>query len=290
MPDYIGQFLDSLSSEQGLSVNTVNSYRYDLQDVQNFFFGKKDLVSLNNCDVESYFLCIKNLSKNTFNRRLSSVKKFYNFLLSEKLITESPVSVKHLKKDQLLPKFLSEDQINSILKSCELFKDEFSVLRAKLIVLFLYGSGVRVSELIQIRVNNINFEDKEILIFGKGKKERIVPICDVVIDILEQYMKYISSNSKFIFIQNNSNKKITRQRVFQILKELGDWCGIEKISPHILRHSFATHLLNNGADLFSIQALLGHEDISTTEIYTHVSSADLENVLKQCHPLSKNIL
>lgn len=289
MSDYINQFLDSLSSESGLSVNTVDSYRYDLLDLVKFFSGKIDLINLKRDDIESYFLHIKDLSKNTFNRRLSSIKRFYKFLVTEKLITESPVLVKHLKKDRMLPKFFSESQINDILSACDFFKDEFSILRAKLIVLFLYGSGVRVSELIQLKINNINFEDKEMLILGKGKKERIVPICDIVIDMLERYVKYLDQNSKFIFIQNNSNKRITRQRVFQILKTLGDWCGIEVISPHILRHSFATHLLNNGADLFSIQALLGHEDISTTEIYTHVSSAMLESVLKQCHPLSKNI-
>ena len=289
MPDYINQFLNSLSSEFGFSVNTVNSYRYDLIDFDAFFSGKKDILSLDHDDIESYFLSITTLSKNTFNRRLSSVRKFYNFLLKEKVISESPVSVKHLKKDRTLPKFFTEEEIAHIIDACDNFEDEFLSLRAKLIVLFLYGSGLRVSELINLRLNNINFEDKEILIFGKGRKERMVPICDLVIDILNQYYKYIDPKTKIVFIRSGSNAKITRQRVFQILKQLGAWCGISDISPHVLRHSFATHLLNNGADLFSIQAMLGHEDISTTEIYTHVTSTVLESVLKQYHPLSKNI-
>jgi len=279
--NYIELFCEYLLSECGLSTNTASSYRYDLAHFSDFL--KKDISSASENDILNYLSSL-DISEKSLNRKIATLKKFFHFLKTERIIDQVPTIPKSIKIPKTLPKFLSTDDIEKILDATDQLKTIFEQNRAKLIIFFLYGSGLRVSELINLKFSHINFTNKTAIIYGKGAKERIVPISDSAIQIIKEsgYEK-----NHFLIRAENSTTNISRQRVSQILSEIEVLSGISPITPHMLRHSFATHLLNNGANLFVIQKLLGHENISTTEIYTHVLTSDLKEILRKTHPLGE---
>jgi integrase/recombinase XerD len=230
----------------------------------------------------------KQLCTSSIKRKISSLKQFFKFLYQEELIKKDLMTfIRHPKYSRPLPKIISEETAFKLQNAIEKFKKEKSKIQAKLMVYLLYGSGLRVSELISLKRNSI-VDSKFIRVFGKGSKERIVPFAHEVLSIVNEW-NTLCGKSIWMFPSPHSTKHITRQRVFQILKQVAEFAGIDlvRISPHVLRHAFATHILDNGADLLSVKKMLGHQDIATTEIYTHVSRKKLKEVVQKFHPLGE---
>lgn len=284
MHRYLELFLEYLRSERNASQNTVQSYFLDLRD----FLDQVNMNSeISEEKIMEYLdvLKRKNFRESTVKRKISAMKQFFRFLAAEDLIEKNPmIFIRQPKSRRALPKIISEDAVKK-LRNATLSLPSEEQIRSDLILYLLYGSGLRVSELISLKMSSFT-ENKFIRIFGKGRKERIVPITHQVIELLEQW-KQIKPMSVWLFPSRNPEKHITRQRVFQLIKKIAAISGVDttKVSPHVLRHAFATHVLDHGADLLSVKKMLGHESISTTEIYTHVSRAKLKKIVNKYHPL-----
>lgn len=271
-------FLNYLKYERKLSNNTYESYRYNLIKISKYF-GSRDLLNLKDDDVRMFLYNSKECSKSNAHY-LTVLKSFYDYMLDLEKITINPCeSIKSPKLDKKLPKFLSEEEVDRLLNiRCQKPID----YRNKAMLELLYATGVRISELLNLKLSNIYEEEALIKVMGKGSKERIVPMGDITIKYLNLYLKEYrhhilkTKQSEYVFVNYNGSR-MSRQGFFKILKQICNDSGINKeISPHILRHSFATHLLNNGADLRIIQELLGHENITTTEIYSHISKEKIK--------------
>jgi len=272
------QFLISCIVEKGLLKSTVDSYSDDLKD----FYSSLDdenisVESLNVKHIENYIRKLSNEGKaiSTILRKLSTIKNFYLFLQKEKLIIDGSIQIDVPKKSSHLPSVLSFEEVDSLLNQPNLTKN--SGIRDKAMLEVMYACGLRISELLSIEKKNLSIEKGVIRIFGKGAKERYVPISEFAMDYLIKYINEVRNRSKFrdskyIFINEKGNK-LTRQYFWQVIKKYAQEAGIiENVTPHTLRHCFATHLLENGAELRAVQEMLGHASINTTQIYTHVSS------------------
>jgi integrase/recombinase XerD len=293
----IENFKNFLRLERGLSQNSINSYEYDLNLFKSYLKSNSINISPLECDSETIkrYLYSELSTKKTRSmaRGISALKSYYNYLVFENLIKMSPLSdIDTPKLEKKLPEVLTENEILKIINSID-DNHPFSI-RNRAIIEVLYGTGIRVSELIDIKLSNLFFEEKILKVKGKGDKERFVPIGNVASNSIKIYLEERINNkiepkySDVLFL-NRYGRQLTRAMIFKIIKDLCEISGIEKkISPHTLRHSFATHMLKNGADLRSIQLILGHENINTTEIYTHLDKFHLEEVLKKYHPRSKN--
>lgn len=287
--EYISKFIEYLIIDKKYSENTIKSYNNDLKKFT-IFFKNTNIAGLKEKNIKEYLKHLKdnNNDNRTINHNISTLRSFYKFLLIEKIINENPMEyIEMPKTKKTLPKTLSIEEIDKLLN----FKltDAFSY-RNKAMLELMYSSGLRVSELINVSIHDIDTSNCVIRIMGKGKKERIVPLGDYAIKYIEIYIKEYREKlikrelNEYLFI-NNHGKKMTRQGFFKIIKQLAKTQNIKTdFSPHTLRHSFATHLLNGGADLRSIQEMLGHESISTTQIYTHVSQEQLKENYKNFHP------
>ena len=287
---YIEEFEDYLRFEKKYSENTILSYKRDLKKTNDYL--KKDFTKLNKKDIQNY---IQKLSKaentSSVSRLISTLKSFYKFLEINKYTSINPLTtITNPKTQKKLPKVLTEEEVNKLLDIN--LKTDFDY-RNKAMLELMYSSGLRVSELINLTVNDIDLVNSSVRIFGKGSKERIVPLDDYAIEALKHYISYHRKNlfkhgeNNYLFLNNHGNK-MTRQGFFKILVKIAKEKGIKKeLSPHTLRHSFATHLLKHGADLRSIQELLGHSDISTTQIYTHITSERLQKNYEEFHPHGK---
>ncbi|XWO13375.1 site-specific tyrosine recombinase XerD [Candidatus Hepatincola sp. Pdp] len=294
----IETFLDSLKVEKGLSVNTVVAYRTDLQDLLSFLQARKpakNLESATNEDILHYIhiLSKKSFAKTTQSRRLSALKQFYEFYVNEKVINVNPtIGLKSPKKTDSLPKFLTENEILHMLNIASSLENKMLYIMLEV----LYATGLRVSELVSLKISAFLVDDEVLLVKGKGSKERIVPLTSIAYQKLKEWLglrwqhyKKSTKNEYYIFPSNRSTQgHISRERFAQLLKELAGKCNIDykRVSPHVIRHSFASHLLNNGANLTTIQNMLGHADIATTEIYTHVLESKLQDAIFKNHPLS----
>lgn len=287
---YIEEFIDYLRFEKKYSENTISSYKRDLNKTNTYI--KKDFAKLNKKDIQNY---IQKLSKSenvsSVSRCISTLKSFYKFLELNKYTSLNPLTtITNPKTVKKLPKILSEEEIEKLLDIN--LKTDFDY-RNKAMLELMYSSGLRVSELINLNVNDIDLSNASVRIFGKGSKERIIPLNDYAIDALNNYILnhrrslFKHGESNYLFLNNHGNK-MTRQGFFKILEKIAKEKGIKsELSPHTLRHSFATHLLKHGADLRSIQELLGHSDISTTQIYTHITSERLQKNYEEFHPHGK---
>jgi len=317
---HINNFLQKIRAEDGLSKNTILSYGKDLEILE--IFLKNLEISFENCSKEilkKYFSEDEqqNLKNSSVSRKISCFKHFFNFLEQENIIKKNPVLEIHgPKRHKILPKFLSENEITKMLDILLQDQSEFGI-KLSCMLEILYSAGLRVSELVNLPFSSIQFKNSKIddflIIKGKGNKERIATLNETSKIILEKYLilrkKVGLETSKWLFVGNfRSSKKpnqikvhainskgfidkpLSRQRFNKMLKELAIKANIEpsRVHPHVFRHSFATHLLNNGADLRVLQELLGHSDISTTEIYTHISENKLRDAVLNHHPLSKN--
>ena len=285
----IEKFIEYLIIDKKYSENTVKSYKNDLKKYETFM-KSINIQNIKENHIKNYLKYLKdnNNDNRTINHNISTLRSFYKFLLIEKIIKDNPMEyIEMPKTKKSLPKTLSIEEIDKLLDIK--LTDSFSY-RNKAMLELMYSSGLRVSELVNVKIHDIDVSNCIIRIMGKGKKERIVPLGDYAIKYIELYLKEHRNKlikrelNEYLFL-NNHGKKMTRQGFFKILKQLAHEKNIKTdFSPHTLRHSFATHLLNGGADLRSIQEMLGHESISTTQIYTHVSKEQLKENYNNYHP------
>ena len=281
-------FFNFLIIEKGLSKNTVKAYETDIKGFIKWINknNKQSLLNIKESSVNRYisYLFSLKLKSSSVNRKISSLKSFYLFLLKKKLIRYSPFSeVISPKQEKYLPASMSEREVEKLLNSPDVSKDIEQ--RDKAMIEMLYATGMRISELVNLKITDIDMNRSVIKVMGKGSKERLIPFGESASEALFNYLKIRKdSSSKEVFISNRG-KKITRVAFWQRIKVylLRENLKIS-ISPHTLRHAFATHLLNRGADLRSVQLLLGHSDLSTTQIYTHIAKQRLGDVLKKHHP------
>ena len=284
----LGSFFTFLYVDKGLSKNTVDAYKNDLKDFLSWLnkINIQDYKKVTETEINEYVahLFKNGLKSSSVNRKISTLKSFYLFLIKKKLISLSPLSeVITPKKEQYLPSSMSEDEVEQLLQSPNIELD--IEIRDKAMIEMLYATGMRISELINLKMIDIDIERSVLKVLGKGSKERLVPFGEKASDSLSYYLKKRKkSSAKEVFLSNRG-KKMTRTGFWQRIKIYLSREGLkDTISPHTLRHAFATHLLNRGADLRSVQLLLGHSDLSTTQIYTHIAKQRLGEVLKKHHP------
>lgn len=293
---HVEPFLDMMLAERGASANTRAAYRRDLDDASQFLFERKiGLDAASEEDLRAYVVSLRKAAPRTQARRLSALRQYYRFLCSENIRLEDPTrNIDPPRLGRPLPKYLSEEEVFALLKSVQKTKGaEGARLRALLEL--LYAAGLRVTELVGLPLGAVLFERGLVQVKGKGGKERMVPLGDPAVAAVQDWLPFRKEAlgekkaSSFLFPSAQSKTGyLTRQRFFQILKDVGLRAGLspERLSPHVLRHAFATHLIEHGADLRSVQTMLGHADIATTQIYTHVASDRLAKTVFEHHPLA----
>ena len=293
--NYITPFLEYLLLEKGYSRNTITAYKTDLLAFKDFcevVYNQDSLVNINYVQVRSWVVSLidADISNNTVNRKVSSLKSFYKFLQKTGLIEINPLA-KHraLKVPKKVQVPFTSKEINQVILNINKNKD-FDSIRNKLLVELLYSTGIRRAELINIKERDVNKANCTIKVLGKRNKERFVPILASVLDTLDEYLILRNKNqfdSEFLLITSKGNK-IYETLVYRIINSYFSQVSSKvKKSPHILRHSFATHLLNEGADLNSVKELLGHSSLASTQVYTHNSLDAIKKVYNQAHPRSK---
>lgn len=293
MGNLIGEFIDYLSTERGLAMNTLESYGRDLRQYSMFLQkdGNVPFERASRNQVVGYLLTLQKQGKATATvaRRLAALKAFYQYLLRQRYIERDPTSnVDSPKLQKKLPKVLTIGEVERLLGQPA--NDSPQSLRDKAMLELLYATGIRVSELISLNLSDVSLEMSYIRCTGKGSKERIVPVGTVAVRALREYLskgrsRLVSNGAEQALFVNHHGSRLTRQGFWKIVKRYAVEAQISKdITPHTLRHSFATHLLENGADLRSVQEMLGHADISTTQVYTHVTRARLKDVYAKTHP------
>ncbi|MCF7517157.1 site-specific tyrosine recombinase XerD [Pseudoalteromonas sp. N1230-9] len=287
--EHLELFLDTLYLEQGVSENTLAAYRSDLEKFCQFL-KDKDLLAVSNEDIEAYlaYRVDLGLKSRSTARSISALKRFYQYFVREKAIADSPmVNIAQPKAGQSLPKTLSEAEVEALLGAPDI--EDPMGLRDKAMLELLYATGLRVTELVGLRMEQINLRQAVVFVKGKGNKERLVPLGEEAMYWLEQFLKVgrshmIKHATDFVF-PSKRGIGMTRQTFWHRIKHYAILASVESpLSPHTLRHAFATHLLNHGADLRVVQMMLGHSDLSTTQIYTHVANERLKSVHEQHHP------
>lgn len=289
---HVIKFLDYLDIEKNYSKMTVNSYRIDVEEYMLYLDTvNKNYLKIKYNDIKDYLTFLNNKSNNnsTVCRKISSLRSFYKYLVNENIIDINPfLSIKLPKKEKKLPRFFNYNELEEMFDVPDLRTPLGQ--RDRLILEMLYATGVRVSELVSVKVKDI--KGHEILILGKGNKERYVEFGDYASEILNLYLndgykKLNKKNSEYLFLNNNYNKLTDRGVRYLLDKIIKDTSINKNISPHMIRHSFATHLLNEGCDLLSVQQLLGHESLSATSIYTHITTDRIKEVYFKTHPRAK---
>ncbi|WP_156289286.1 site-specific tyrosine recombinase XerD [Oceanobacillus salinisoli] len=282
-----------LQIEKGLSDNTLKSYKRDLRDYKLYIekvAQKSSWESVGRNDIIGFLYMLKDSGKSsaTISRHISSIRSFHQFLVREQLVQQdASLHIETPRKERKLPDVLSQKEIESLLA---IHENSPLAIRNKAMLELMYATGLRVSEIITLKVSDLHLTMGFVQCFGKGSKERIVPIGDVAIKAVEDYLQQarnqlVKQNANHVLFVNQHGRPLSRQGFWKILKKIALDAGIsKKITPHTLRHSFATHLLENGADLRIVQEMLGHEDISTTQIYTHVTKTRLKDMYKTYHP------
>ena len=293
MNGLVENFLDFISYEKGLSKNTQLSYKNDLLKFINYLYQKNfaNFNSLKRNDIRDYLFKLKSdgLKSSSIARQIVSIKKFFEYLLNEGLISEDPSALINSPKIwKTIPETLSVNEVSLLLSYVSNIKKYRHAFRDKVIIELAYACGLRVSEIVNLQINSIYFEESYIQVTGKGQKDRLIPVNKTTLSMIDEYINTertkFTSNSNFLFISQHK-KPLTRQRIWQIIKLHIRNAGIIKnVSPHTLRHSFATHILENGGSLRAIQEMLGHSNISTTEIYTHIEKNRLKNIHEKFHP------
>ncbi|NLN50180.1 MAG: site-specific tyrosine recombinase XerD [Acholeplasmataceae bacterium] len=285
-----------LTREKGLANNTINAYLRDLEQYINHLTKYRNIKypnTIKKADVQAFLKALKqkNLTAKSISRKLSSIKGFHQFLLLEREVETDVASlIEAPKQEKSLPDVLTVEEVFKLISSLK--DDDPLTLRNIALLELIYGSGLRVSELLNLKVFDIHLVANYVKIIGKGNKERIVPLGQMSVVAIREYLAkgrphLVKVENNYLFLNQYGNK-LSRQGFYKILKKMGNDVGITKdISPHTLRHSFATHLLEAGVDLRTLQELLGHEDISTTQIYTHISKKHLQEAYLKAHPRAK---
>lgn len=294
MQQALSDFLEMLIAEKGASINTEDAYRRDVEQ----FLEIENITELKQISTQKIsdfisLLAQKYYAPKTQARKLSAIREFCKFLFSENLIPENPAAeIDSPKQEKPLPKFLNEAEMNRLIAQAKSHQDICHRRIAAMLIL-MYHCGLRVSELVAAPLNSINTSKKQITILGKGAKERVIPVSDTAIEEIEDYLTFRKcfikdKDSKWLFPSKGAQDgHITRDSFYKHLKAIAVLAGISpsRVTPHVLRHSFATQLLRHDADLRSVQKMLGHESIGTTQIYTHIINEELINTVQRLHPL-----
>ena len=296
----LNEYLNYLKNQKNYSDNTIDSYKRDIEMFLSFI--KDEGYSLENLDnnVIRNFLryeVVKGKSKRTNQRRIIALRRYYSWLLKNKYVKYNPfITIKTPRDEKKLPSFLHEEEVE-ILIEADAKREDFLAKRDHAIIILLYSSGLRVSELVSLRLQDINLRNRTMRIFGKGRKERIVPFSNIALDAINDYLQNcrnlilekneIVNTTNALFL-NNKGQQITPRGVQYILKKIEEKTGINlDLHPHKMRHTFATHLLEKGADLRTIQEILGHTSLETTQVYTHVTTSKMVDTYKSAFPRAK---
>lgn len=291
-------FHEMLTAERNASANTLAAYQRDLKDASDALRAHGDLADASVDALRAYLegLGRQKLKPATAARRLSALRQYFKFLVTEALRTDDPTAALDApKRGRPLPKVLSESEVVAMIETTAR-EDKAAALRLGALIELIYASGLRVSELVSLPLAAAKRDQPFLLVRGKGAKERLVPLGDAAKQALAAYLavraKFLPRSVKaspWLFPSSGSSGHLTRERVFQLLKQAAAKAGIDpqRVSPHVLRHAFATHLLDRGADLRALQKMLGHADIATTQIYTHVATGRLAALVAEAHPLAK---
>ena len=282
------KFIQYISAERRFSEHTIQSYQTDLQQFLNYLDSEFDIYELDKVNFQIIRTWIVSLLENgisprSVKRKISTLKSYFRFLIRDSIIKENPMSrIIAPKSTTKLPVFMPQNEIENLLNKLQ-FEDNFLGKRNKLIIELFYVTGIRLSELINIQIKDIDFINESIKIFGKRNKERIIPLSKNMVNEIQEFISFYNLQN-FLFT-NNDAKKMYTKLVYRIVnKYIGEISSISKKSPHILRHTFATHMLNNGADINAIKDLLGHANLSATQVYTHNTIEKIKSVYNQAHP------
>ncbi len=288
---YLVKFKTYLLGERGLSKNTILSYVNDITEFLSFLEQQlhiKDIKQVNRAIIRAFIAELKNLNykNSSISRKISALKTFFKLLARKSIVSVNPLMyISQIKKEKHLPNFLTKEEIINLLESIE--PKDFISLRDRAILELLYSSGLRISEVSELNENDLDLYEGLVVVLGKGNKQRVVPIGDIALHYLIEYLKQkhkIGFNNKALFV-NRYGGKISVRGIRKIVsKWVKKACIVKKVSPHSFRHTFATHLLESGCDLRSIQEMLGHKNLSTTNIYTHVTVDRLKKVYEKTHP------
>lgn len=286
MDKHIKEYLNYIAYQRKYSDLTIENYKNDLLFFKDYL-GKNKLsfLDIDYSNIREFFnyMEIKKYSKNTIARKVSSIRSFYKYLARNGYVKYNPFSLtKGPKKDKLLPKFLYYNELEKLFDTCDL--NTLEGLRDRLLLEILYATGMRIGELEKVKLKDVNLYDNSIKILGKGNKERIVYFGEYAREVLDMYLNTRNDNCAYLFISNRGNPLSAREARYIIDKLVKKACLNTKVSPHMIRHSFATHLLNEGCDLLSVQELLGHESLRATQIYTHVTNDRLKDIYLKSHP------
>ncbi len=289
----VTNFLDYLLLERGFSLNTVKGYKKDLEKFFNFIKRKNTKIEkISIKDITDFMQELKNkgYSSATVERISSCLRSFFKYLIFSQEWNTNPTEFLEIpKKKKKLPEFLTREEVLNLF--CFIKPEKPLKIRDRALMEFAYATGARVSEIVNLRIKDVFMEDGYVRIIGKGNKERLVPLTKFSIDFLKLYLLKARPQIKkpgsgdFVFLNKNGGK-LSRVGFWKILKKYGKLAGIKKVYPHIIRHSFATHMLEGGCDLRTLQVLLGHSSLSTTQIYTHLEISHLKNTVEKCHPRS----
>jgi integrase/recombinase XerD len=293
MHQFIDEYLNFLAIEKGVSLNTLEAYSRDLNRYAGFM-GQRAIENINDITSDDVVFFLEDLKRdgltaNSINRSLAAIRGFYKYLLRENTVVDNPVSDIELGRVWMrLPDTLSAGEMDILLMQPDA-KTPLGI-RDKAMLELMYATGVRVTELISLTINSVNWQTGYLITCGKGNKERIVPIGETALDCLRRYLGsarpgFLKGKTTSILFVNRSGNGLSRQGFWKIVRKYADKAGLQKkVHPHTFRHSFATHLLEGGADIRSVQVMLGHADISTTQIYTHVTTKRLKEIHKRYHP------
>lgn len=296
----VNEFLTYLSVEKRYSKHTTVSYKNDLSNLSDYLLTTYELSNPEQANypmLRSWIVTLvdQEMQPKSINRKIACLRSFYHFLQKKEVISKDPtLKIRALKVKKSLPVFVNEDDmvdlLDELLENVK-FENSFSGLRDKLVIELLYGTGIRLSELIGLKNSDLNFFQKTIKVLGKGNKERIIPIHDTFITLSKEYIQKKKSesfgNNTEFFVVTNTGEQVYPMFIYRLVREyLSKVTTVDKRSPHVLRHTFATHLLNKGADLNAIKDLLGHTSLAATQVYTHNSIDKLKSIFDQAHPKS----
>jgi len=290
---HLDAFLEMMAAERGAASNTLDAYRRDLTELAGFLQRRgRPLEAADTQNLRDYLAAVRGQGRKaaTRARRLSALRQFYGFLFAERIRGDDPTGVIDApRRGRALPKYLSEDEVERLIAAARA-RDGAKGARTVALIEILYATGLRVSELVGLKLSDVARNGQTVTVLGKGAKERMVPLTDPARDALAAWLELRDGpKGGFVFPARGKERHLTRGAFNIVLKELARAAGIDavRVSPHVLRHSFASHLLAHGADLRALQQMLGHADISTTQIYTHVLDERLKRLVEQSHPLAK---
>jgi len=288
--EVVNFFLVHLTVERRLSKHTTSAYSTDLQQFCAFLEAEYPDISLSHVNasiVRAWLASLANdaVQNRSINRKLASLRTLFKFMLRRGDISENPMTaVRMVKTRKTLPHFVRESEMAPLLQLANEPINQFEDARDQLVLFLLYGTGMRLAELVDLRNNQINLASKTLRVIGKRNKERIIPIPNLLIELIEQYRRLNTFSSEYLILTDKGEQAYPMFIQRLVKKQLGEISTAEKLSPHILRHSYATHLLNRGADLNAIKELLGHANLAATQVYTHNSMEKLKEIYKQAHP------